>query len=43
MFAAAALAHRYRQTVVVTSPPPFVQRLLFPVLARLDRSGTEGA
>ena len=38
LFAAAALAHRYRRTVVLTSPPPFVQRLLFPILARLDRS-----
>jgi mannose-6-phosphate isomerase-like protein (cupin superfamily) len=32
--AAAALAQRYRETVVLTSPPPAVQRLLFPLLAR---------
>jgi quercetin dioxygenase-like cupin family protein len=31
---AAALAHRYRETVVLSSPPPIVQRLLFPLLAR---------
>jgi mannose-6-phosphate isomerase-like protein (cupin superfamily) len=30
----AALAARYRETVVLTSPPPAVQRLLFPLLAR---------
>jgi mannose-6-phosphate isomerase-like protein (cupin superfamily) len=30
---AAALAQRYRQTVVLSSPPPAVQRLLFPLLA----------
>jgi mannose-6-phosphate isomerase-like protein (cupin superfamily) len=29
----AALAHRYRETVILTSPPPAVQRLLFPLLA----------
>lgn len=32
---AAALAERYRETVVLSSPPRLVQRLLFPVLARL--------
>jgi mannose-6-phosphate isomerase-like protein (cupin superfamily) len=35
----AALAHRYRETVILTSPPPAVQRLLFPLLARLASSG----
>lgn len=35
---AAALAHRYRETVVLTSPAPTVQRLLFPVLARFASS-----
>jgi hypothetical protein len=29
----AALALRYRETVVLSSPPPAVQRLLFPLLA----------
>jgi mannose-6-phosphate isomerase-like protein (cupin superfamily) len=33
---AAALAHRYRETVILSSPPPFVQRLLFPPLARFS-------
>jgi quercetin dioxygenase-like cupin family protein len=32
--AAAALALRYRETVVLTSPPRAVQRVLFPLLAR---------
>jgi quercetin dioxygenase-like cupin family protein len=31
---AAALAQRYRDTVVLSSPPAAIQRLLFPVLAR---------
>jgi quercetin dioxygenase-like cupin family protein len=31
---AAALAHRYRETVILTSPPRAMQRLLFPLLAR---------
>jgi quercetin dioxygenase-like cupin family protein len=31
---AAALAHRYRDTVVLSSPPAAIQRLLFPLLAR---------
>jgi mannose-6-phosphate isomerase-like protein (cupin superfamily) len=35
---AAALAERYRETVVLTSPPRFVQRILFPPLARFARS-----
>jgi mannose-6-phosphate isomerase-like protein (cupin superfamily) len=39
LFAAAAIAQRYRETVVLTAPPAFVQRLLFPILARFDRSG----
>jgi mannose-6-phosphate isomerase-like protein (cupin superfamily) len=30
----AALARRYRETVVLSSPPPVVQRMLFPLLAR---------
>lgn len=34
LVAAAALAQRYRETVVLTSPPPAIQRLLFPLLAR---------
>jgi mannose-6-phosphate isomerase-like protein (cupin superfamily) len=33
LVAVAALAARYRETVVLTSPPPAVQRLLFPLLA----------
>jgi quercetin dioxygenase-like cupin family protein len=37
---AAALAHRYRETVVLSSPPPRMQRLLFPLLAVFaSRSG----
>jgi mannose-6-phosphate isomerase-like protein (cupin superfamily) len=38
---AAALAQRYRKTVVLSSPPPAVQRMLFPLLAHFssDRSG----
>ena len=34
----AALAHRYRETVILCSPPPAVQRLLFPLLARFATS-----
>jgi quercetin dioxygenase-like cupin family protein len=34
---AAALAERYRDTVVLTSPPRFVQRILFPLLSRFAR------
>jgi quercetin dioxygenase-like cupin family protein len=37
----AALAQRYRETVVLSSPPQFVQRILFPPLARLARGGRE--
>jgi quercetin dioxygenase-like cupin family protein len=40
---AAALAHRYRETVVLSSPPPIVQRLLFPLLARFAGSNREPA
>jgi hypothetical protein len=35
---AAALANRYRETVVLSSPPPAMQRLLFPLLARFAAS-----
>lgn len=35
---AAALAQRYPETVILSSPPPVVQRLLFPVLARFASS-----
>jgi quercetin dioxygenase-like cupin family protein len=38
---AAAVAHRYRATVVLSSPPRFMQRLLFPLLARLAASNRE--
>jgi mannose-6-phosphate isomerase-like protein (cupin superfamily) len=34
MIEGAALARRYRETVVLSSPPSVVQRLLFPLLAR---------
>jgi quercetin dioxygenase-like cupin family protein len=40
---AAALAHRYRETVILSSPPPAVQRVLFPLLARFARSNREPA
>jgi mannose-6-phosphate isomerase-like protein (cupin superfamily) len=33
----AAFAERHKQTTVVTSPPPVLQRILFPPLARLAR------
>jgi mannose-6-phosphate isomerase-like protein (cupin superfamily) len=36
---AAALARRYPETVVLTSPPPAVQRVVFPLLARLASRG----
>ena len=39
----AAVAHRYRETVVLCSPPPAVQRLLFPLLARFAASNREPA
>lgn len=35
---AAALAHRDRETVILSSPPPVMQRLLFPRLARFATS-----
>jgi mannose-6-phosphate isomerase-like protein (cupin superfamily) len=35
---AAAVAHRYRETVILSSPPPPLQRLLFPLLARFATS-----
>jgi mannose-6-phosphate isomerase-like protein (cupin superfamily) len=38
---AAALAHRYRETVVLSSPPPALQRLLFPLLARFSARNRE--
>jgi mannose-6-phosphate isomerase-like protein (cupin superfamily) len=38
---AAALARRYRETVILTSPPPAVQRVLFPLLALFARSDRE--
>ena len=34
---AAEFAHRYRETTVLTSPPAFVQRILFPPLLWLQR------
>jgi hypothetical protein len=37
----AALAHRYRETVILSSPPPLVQRLVFPLLARFASSNRE--
>jgi hypothetical protein len=36
---AAALARRYRDTVVLSSPSPALQRLLFPLLAGFSSSG----
>jgi quercetin dioxygenase-like cupin family protein len=38
---AAGLAHRYRKTVILSSPPPALQRLLFPLLARFAASNRE--
>ena len=37
LLAGAELLDRYRDIMVVTSPPPFLQRLLNPPLARLER------
>jgi mannose-6-phosphate isomerase-like protein (cupin superfamily) len=34
---AAAMAERYREAVVLTSPPRFVQRILLPPLSRVAR------
>ena len=39
---AAEFAHRYRETTVLLSPPPFVQRILFPPLVWLQRRRTRG-
>jgi mannose-6-phosphate isomerase-like protein (cupin superfamily) len=35
----AALANRFRDTVILSSPPPAVQRLLFPLLAVFASNG----
>jgi mannose-6-phosphate isomerase-like protein (cupin superfamily) len=35
----AALAHRYRETVILSSPPPALQRRLFPLLSRFAANG----
>jgi mannose-6-phosphate isomerase-like protein (cupin superfamily) len=40
---AAGLAHRYRETVVLSSPSRALQRLLFPLLARFASSDREPA
>jgi quercetin dioxygenase-like cupin family protein len=40
---AAAVAHRYRETVVLSSPPRVMQRLLFPLLARFASRNREPA
>jgi hypothetical protein len=40
---AAALAHHYRDTVILSSPPPALQRLLLPLLARFGASNCEPA
>jgi mannose-6-phosphate isomerase-like protein (cupin superfamily) len=40
---AAALSARYRETVVLSSPPPLVQRVLFPLLARFAARKPEPA
>jgi hypothetical protein len=34
----AALTRRYSDTVILSSPPPLVQRLVFPLLARFASS-----
>jgi quercetin dioxygenase-like cupin family protein len=39
----AAFAQRYRETVVLSSPPRAVQRLLFPLLARFASGGRQAA
>jgi quercetin dioxygenase-like cupin family protein len=38
----AELVHRYRETTVLTSPPPFLQRIIFPPLLWLQRRRTRG-
>jgi mannose-6-phosphate isomerase-like protein (cupin superfamily) len=40
---AAAVAYRYRETVILSSPPPAMQRLLFPLLARFAADNREPA
>jgi quercetin dioxygenase-like cupin family protein len=40
---AAALGHRYRETVILSSPPRAMQRLLFPLLARFAARNGEPA
>ena len=37
LLAGAELLDRYRDIIVVTSPPPALQRIVNPVLARLER------
>jgi quercetin dioxygenase-like cupin family protein len=37
LLAGAELLDRYRDIMVVTSPPPFLQRVLNPLLARIER------
>lgn len=39
---AAEFAHRYRETTVLLSPPPILQRILFPPLVWLQRRRTRG-
>lgn len=42
-FAAAEFAHRYRETTVMRFPPQPLQRLLFPLLARIEHRRRPGA
>jgi hypothetical protein len=39
---AAELVERHRDSIELMSPPPFLQRLLFPALARLQRRRRSG-
>ncbi|HEU4977015.1 MAG TPA: cupin domain-containing protein [Baekduia sp.] len=39
----AVLAHDHRETCILASPPPFVQRVVFSVLARIGRALGHGA
>jgi quercetin dioxygenase-like cupin family protein len=41
LLAAADFSERYRDTMVLTFPPPVIQRILFPPLARLYRRRQE--
>ena len=41
LIAAASFAHRYRETVILSSPPPAMQRLLFPLLARFSATSPD--